>query len=221
MLMQLKKQGRLNETLFLGILCLISFGMAVFRFMYTDTLAFLFLIWNLFLAGIPWALSSLMLLKPEIQQNKLAVLALLIVWLLFFPNAPYILTDLFHLCYRSGAPLWFDLVLILSFAWTGLLFGFLSLWDIEQILKKRVRATWVPAISVGLLFLGSFGIYVGRYLGWNSWDILREPLDLVYDIGSRLTNPFRHPRAWGMTLFMGVFLNMVYGSFRLIRSRRG
>ncbi len=220
MLQRLKAHGRFNETIFMGILCLLSFGMAVFRFLYTETLTFLFLNWNLFLAGIPWALSSLLLLKPEIQQNNRAVWLLLAAWLLFFPNAPYILTDLFHLCFKSGAPIWFDLVLILSFAWTGLLFGFLSLWDIERILEKRVRSAWVPAISVGLLFLGSFGIYVGRYLGWNSWDIIREPVDVAYDIGGRLVNPFQHPRAWGMTLFMGVFLNMVYGSFRLIRSRR-
>ena len=116
-------------------------------------------------------------------------------------------------------PVWFDLVLILSFAWTGLLFGFLSLWDIERLLSRYLSRFWISVISIGLLFLGSFGIYLGRYLRWNSWDIIKEPFGLLYDIGDRLINPFSHPRTWGMTLFMGFFLNLVYWSFRLIRNR--
>jgi len=91
-------------------------------------------------------------------------------------------------------PIWFDLVLILSFAWVGLLFGYLSLWDIEKVLSKSVSRTWVNIISSSLLFIGSFGIYVGRYLRWNSWDVIQEPLSLFYDIGDRLINPIHHPR---------------------------
>ena len=74
-------------------------------------------------------------------------------------------------------------------------------------------------ISVLLLFLGSFGIYLGRYLRWNSWDIITEPFKLMYDVGDRLINPFEHPQTWGMTILMGLFLNMIYWSFRLIRKR--
>jgi uncharacterized membrane protein len=117
-------------------------------------------------------------------------------------------------------PIWFDLVLILSFAWTGLLFGFFSLWDIEQILLKSMKKTTVRIISVMLLFMGSFGIYVGRYLRWNSWDIITEPFRLAYDIGDRLINPFEHPRTWGMTILMGTFLNILYWSFHLVRKRK-
>ncbi|MBQ2489731.1 MAG: DUF1361 domain-containing protein, partial [Bacteroidales bacterium] len=119
----------------------------------------------------------------------------------------------------SSMPVWFDLILILSFAWTGLMFGFLSLWDMENMLQKYLSKFWVTAISVLLLFVGSFGIYIGRYLRWNSWDILTSPLQLMYDIGDRLANPFSHPRTWGMTLFMGLFLNILYFSFRLVRKR--
>lgn len=215
----LKEHNRLVETIFLGVLCLICFGFSMLRFMYTDTKVFLFLNWNLFLAFIPWAFTSLAIVKPKIQKSGLAVLFILVFWLLFFPNAPYILTDLFHLRLKTSAPIWFDLVLILSFAWTGLMFGFLSLWDIERILKPKMNKYLVKLISVGLLFLGSFGIYVGRYLRWNSWDIITEPFRLMYDIGDRIINPFQHPRTWGLTLFMGLFLNIVYWSFRLVRKR--
>ena len=87
------------------------------------------------------------------------------------------------------------------------------------MISKKVKKIWISVLSVGLLFIGSFGIYVGRYLRWNSWDIITEPFKLLYDIGDKIINPFHNPRAWGMTIFMGLFLNMIYWSFRLIRTR--
>ncbi|MCL2130879.1 MAG: DUF1361 domain-containing protein [Lentimicrobiaceae bacterium] len=219
MLKQLKEHNRLYETLFMGVLTLCCFGFSIFRAAYSDTKTFLFLNWNLFLATIPWLLSSFAVIRPSIQKKKTVTFLLLGTWLLFFPNAPYILTDLFHLRQNFSMPIWFDLVLILSFAWTGLLFGFLSLWDIERMLSKSINPKIVKCISLILLFLGSFGIYLGRYLRWNSWDIIKEPFRLFYDIGDRIINPFEHPRTWGMTLFMGLFLNIIYWSFRLVRRR--
>ncbi len=213
----LKTQLQSPETMLLSALTLQSFSLSVFRFLYTDATLFLSLNWNLFLAFIPWWLSRFVLVRPEIQQNKIAVLALLFAWLLFFPNAPYILTDLFHLRHATGAPIWYDLVLILSFAWTGLLLGFLSLRDMEHILQKSMSRTLVSIISAGLLFLGSFGVYLGRYLRWNSWDIVQQPSGLLYDIGDRLLKPFEYPGTWGMTILMGILLNMIYWSFRLNR----
>jgi len=61
--------------------------------------------------------------------------------------------------------------------------------------------------------------YVGRYLRWNSWDIIRQPYALVYDIGDRIVNPFHHPGTWGMTIFMFIFLSTIYWSFKLIKKR--
>jgi len=116
-------------------------------------------------------------------------------------------------------PVWFDLILILTYAWTGLLFGFLSLWDIEGIMRKYFNKNWTTLLSTGLLFAGSFGIYAGRYLRWNSWDIIKEPQIIMFDIGDRIINPFSHAGTWGMTIFMGFFLNMIYWSFKLIRKR--
>jgi len=219
MLKLLKENHRFNETLLLSVITLICFGLSIFRFIYTDSKVFIFLNWNLFLAFLPWAFSSVAILKPRFAKSNIFIVCLMAAWLLFFPNAPYILTDLFHLRLETNMPIWFDLVLILSFAWTGLLFGFLSLWDIEKILKTKINAHWVTVISILFLMVGSFGIYVGRYLRWNSWDIISEPFSLIYDIKERLVNPFEHPRTWGMTLFMGIFLNIVYWSFRLIRKR--
>jgi uncharacterized membrane protein len=201
----LREKNRLNETLFLGILTLFCFGISLFRFVYTDTKVFLFLNWNLFLAFIPWALTSWAILKPNLQKSRFTLFILLGSWLLFFPNAPYILTDLFHLRLQTAMPIWFDLILILSFAWTGLLFGFMSLWDIEKIMKVSLQTKYVIMISIVLLFLGSFGIYLGRFLRWNSWDIISEPLTIIYEITDRIINPFQHPRTWGMTILWDYF----------------
>jgi uncharacterized membrane protein len=219
MFKQLKEYNRLGETLFLGIISILCFCFSVFRFVYTDTNAFLFLNWNLFLAFIPWLSSSILIIYPSLQKSKIALSVLIIAWLLFFPNAPYILTDLFHLQMKTTMPIWFDLLLILSFAWAGLMFGFISLWDIEKILGSKINKKLIPVISSVLLFLGSFGIYVGRYLRWNSWDIIREPLALLYDISDSFINPFQHPKTWGMTFFMFLFLAMVYWSFKIVKNR--
>ena len=219
MIKLLKERNRFNETLFMGTISLLCFSFSIFRFIYTDTKVFLFLNWNLFLAFVPWAVTSITILKPNIQSYKITIIILLAVWLLFFPNAPYILTDLFHLRLKSSMPKWFDLILILSFAWTGLVFGFLSLWDIEKILTKSLSQIWISIISISLLFIGSFGIYLGRFLRWNSWDIIGEPFNLLYDITDRLINPFDHPRTWGVTIFMGIFLNMIYWTFRMVKKR--
>ncbi|GHT71004.1 membrane protein [Spirochaetia bacterium] len=215
----LKETNRFHETVFLCLSALFCLGISVFRCMYTGGRTFLFLNWNLFLAFVPWALTSLAIIKPWIQKSKIRIGFLVIVWLLFFPNAPYILTDLFYLRRQFSMPIWYDLLLILSFAWTGLLFGFLSLWDIEGILNKFMKPVFTTILSTLFLFIGSFGIYIGRYLRWNTWDILTDPLELMYDISDRVVNPFEHLTTWGMTIFMGLFLNMLYWSFRLIKKR--
>ena len=215
----LKKHNKLNETLFMGTITVFCFSFAIFRYIYTGSITFWFLNWNLFLAFIPWVLSTLATIRPNLQKNKIVFVFLLMIWLLFFPNSPYILTDLFHVNSKNSMPTWFDLLLVLSYAWTGLLYGFLSLWDIERMLKKSINKAYTIIISIMLLFLGSFGVYLGRYLRWNSWDIISEPFGILYDIGDRLVNPFQHTRTWGMTIFMGIFLNMIYWSFKLIRKR--
>lgn len=220
MLAALRRHQRMNETWFLGISSILCFCFSLFRVAYSDSPMYLFLNWNLFLAFIPWLLTTLVRIQPELQKSWFSLIALIGIWLLFFPNAPYILTDLFHLQNSSSMPIWFDLVLVLSFAWVGLLYGMFSLWDIEQLLVKRMGRVKTVILSSSFLFLAAFGIYLGRFLRWNSWDILDHPSGILYDIGDRVLHPSDHPTTWGMTLFMGFFLNLAYWSFKLIRRRR-
>lgn len=215
----LKESGRLNETLLLGLMSFMSFSFLLFRIFYSKSFIFVFLVWNLFLAFVPWALTSIAILKPRIKENKVIYFFIIGIWLLFFPNAPYILTDLLHLKIQLFMPEWYDMMMILVFSWTGLLFGFLSLWDIEQMLSRSLNKTWVTIVSCSLLFIGSFGVYLGRYMRWNSWDLFTEPFRLIFSVADIIINPPGYPAAWGITIFMGVFLNMVYWSFKLIIKR--
>ena len=217
MIQNLIQKKRLQWVVFMAILSFYCLGMSIFRVYYSGTNHFLFLNWNLFLAFIPWSLTTLLILQPKLQENKLLVIAVLGVWLIFFPNAPYILTDLFHLSHQSSMPIWFDLVLILSFAWAGLMYGFLSLLDLEEMLSKFMSNRTIAFISIAFMFAGSFGIYIGRYLRWNSWDLLNHPAKLLGDIGDRVINPFDHPRTWGITLFLGIFLSLLFWTFKLVR----
>lgn len=217
---QLIKTNQLQISLFMGVLSIFCFALSLLRVELSGTRHFLFLNWNLFLAFIPWVFTLVLMMSPRLRKKRLIVFGMLGFWLLFFPNASYILTDLFHLSHHSSMPIWFDLVLILSFAWTGLLYGFLSLWNLEELMKQFMSSKVVSLISVLLLFVSSFGIYIGRYLRWNSWDILQQPGKLMADVGDRLINPMDHPRTWGVTIFMGLFLTMLYVTFSLLRSRR-
>ena len=211
---------RLSEAVFLGLLCLFCHCLTVYRMHHTQTSAFLFLSWNLFLAFVPWALSTLLVLIPKLQQSNWILSIFLVVWMVFFPNAPYILTDLIHLYIHPDVPTWFELLYILSYGWAGLLFGFLSLWDMESILQKRLNLFWTTASVMLYMYLASFGISIGRFLRWNSWDFVAKPVKLLSDISELLLHPIEHPDAWGMTILMGTFLNILYLSFRLIRARR-
>lgn len=217
---QLIKTNQLQIFLFMGVLSIFCFALSFLRVELSGTRHFLFLNWNLFLAFIPWFFTLILMMSPNLRKKRLVVFGMLGFWLLFFPNASYILTDLFHLSHHSSMPIWFDLVLILSFAWTGLLYGFLSLWNLEELMKQFMSSKIVSLISILLLFVSSFGIYIGRYLRWNSWDILQQPGKLMADVGDRLINPMDHPRTWGVTIFMGLFLTMLYVTFSLLRSRR-
>jgi uncharacterized membrane protein len=170
----------------------------------------MFLIWNTFLALVPYGVSTLLILFENKIKSKWFMAVPFIIWLCFFPNAPYILTDLFHLKQRPGVPYWYDLALILFFAWNGLMLGYASLLDMQAVVSRHFNRIigWLTAI--GSLILGSFGIYLGRYLRWNSWDVLSSPYNLLHDISERIFNPLSHPQTYGVTLIFSLFLILGY-----------
>jgi uncharacterized membrane protein len=156
------KQLLYGFTAFTAILLL-------YRIFKSDSLSYIFLAWNLFLAFIPWWISNYVKKRARLTWQHVP---LLILWLLFLPNAPYILTDLFHLRPRPYLPLWFDLVLVLSFALIGMILLLKSLRDMLAVLKSYVSPLCFTIMTPVVFWLISFGLYLGRYLRFNSWDIV-------------------------------------------------
>jgi len=196
-------------------LLLFSGTLIAFRIERTHSPIFFFLIWNLFLAAIPLGASSLLRACDRLRLPRLWLLPLLGLWLLFLPNAPYILTDLIHLHERPPVPMWYDLGLLLTCAGTGLALGYRSVLDVEEVIARWL-GRWAGFATCGFaLFASGFGIYLGRYLRLNSWEVVTEPSLVFGIIFERLVHPFTHPQTWGVTILFGVPLILGYAAIRL------
>lgn len=205
---------------------LISFLLAKARIAYSNSSDYSTLIWNLSLAWIPFIFASIAYMVS--WSRKLLFLIVPIcafIWLIFFPNAPYILTDFQHLSTNANnAPLWYDVLMLVWFAWTGLLLGVVSLHLMQEIVTRTfgrftgwVFALVVPAIS-------SIGIFLGRFYRWNSWDIFGDPVSITYDVWSWLRHPFSNLRVYGFTLLFTLLFLFVYLAFhafgRMMQEKR-
>ncbi|MEQ8702515.1 MAG: DUF1361 domain-containing protein [Phaeodactylibacter sp.] len=147
--------------------------------------ALLFLGWNLFLALVPYALSLLL----PMAQHRLLGAAVLFIWLLFLPNAPYLITDLIHLRPRPPVPIWADILVFFFFAWTGLLLGLASLLNVQRYLLRWHTIKQTHFWIIGFAVLSSFGLYLGRVDRWNSWEAFLEPMHLLRHSLSLLSDP--------------------------------
>jgi uncharacterized membrane protein len=198
----------LAPLLSLGATAALSIVMVLVRYLYTGQFAFLPMIfWNGFLAWIPLFCALLI----GRARGRFALLGLTATWLLFLPNAPYVLTDLIH--FRVGAvPYWYDLIMLIAFVWSGTVAGLLSLYLMQLRIRESwgARAGWLFAIVA--LWLSSFGIYLGRFLRFNSWDVVTNPDDIVSSIWQRMRHPFAHPRTYVFTLLLGLFLIGAYST---------
>jgi uncharacterized membrane protein len=180
---------------------------------------FFFLIWNLFLAWIPyWVALGLDFFSRMKKTPSIFFMSFLtVLWLLFFPNAPYIITDLLHLKDRFIVPHWYDLMLIVSFAWTGLILGYCSLFEVQRYLELHFSKWIVGSIISVAICLGGFGVYMGRIQRWNSWDIMTHPLAMVKQEVHILTNPFDYLNTLGMAVVLSGFLMIGYLTLNAMR----
>ncbi len=178
------------------------------RIIYSGTLSFIFLIWNLFLAWVPFIISTFFKRIRNIEKWKqFFVFAL---WLLFFPNALYIVTDLIHLNVQTTVPKWFDAILLFTSCITGLMLAFISLIRVEQYLSYHFSSRVVHTQIIFILFLASFGVYLGRFLRWNSWDIISSPFNAVIVITQRFIFPFQYLQTWGVTIILTTLFYLLY-----------
>lgn len=183
------------------------------RIVLTGNFHYATLIWNLFLAWL--ALIFALLASQQYQarsgvRQSLGFLGCAVAWLVFFPNAPYICTDLIHLPMPFYTHFWLDLILILMCAFTGLVIGFLSLYLMQSMVAELFGrlASWF--FIAGAAILGGFGIFLGRFFRFNSWDVVLRPSKLYREVGWWTSQSVNHPSSVAFPILFGVFLFMVY-----------
>jgi len=189
----------------------ICFGLVIARIVWTGNIRYSFLVWNLILAWLP--LMFAILAEDNFEDGKRPgwrFFGMSAAWLLFFPNAPYIFTDLVHLTNRFFAHFWVDLAIVLSCAFTGLILGFVSLYLMQSIVTRmlgRIAGWAFVAVAAGLC---SFGIYLGRFLRFNSWDVIAKPGRLAESIGSFAVGQAGQPHHFAFLALFATFLFIAY-----------
>lgn len=201
--------------IFFSTLLLWCVALIGFRSARTGSDYFLFLLWNLFLACIPLLVSRLLRIAHHRGSADSAQLFLVAVWLLFLPNAPYIFTDFVHLHESSTLLYWYDAVLLLSCAGTGLLLGYSSLIDVHAISAARFGHKLGWGVAIVALLLSGYGVYLGRVQRWNSWDIVTNPLGLMNNIANVLLNPVDHFHVYALSGLMSAALLLGYAALRI------
>lgn len=176
------------------------------------------LVWNLFLAWVPYLFSLLAAWLHRGQPRRWWLLLIPgAIWLAFFPNAPYIVTDFLHLEARPRIPLWYDILLLATFSWTGIFLAIASLRTMQWLVRRFLGAIAGWLFVTAALALSGLGIYLGRFQRWNSWDLLLHPEKILTDIAVRLANPFDNLRFIGFTLIFTAFLLVCYLMFISVR----
>lgn len=212
--MKLRKLTPLEKMLSLSVL--FTMALLAARCLYMQRLTYAFYIWNTFLAILPFLFSRAL---AAIRVWNTKALVLLLCWLAFFPNAAYIVTDLFHYTERPPVPAWFDLLLVTTAAWNGLLLGVLSLMQVEQYLQLHLRQKWVSVLVLVSCLLCGYGVYIGRFLRFNTWHVFTHPDRLLYAIGSHLVRPYEHARVWAFTVLFGCMFGLVYFTLKQLKNR--
>ena len=197
------------KTLALGSLC--SVLLFIFRSFYFQSTEYWYLNWNLFLAWLPLLFAGILVHQLRTKRwLRWQTILTTVLWLGFLPNSFYLVTDFMHLQHTTNASLLFDAVLIFAFSVNGFALGYLSVAMIHKELKKRLQSRDV-LIVLSVIFLAcSFAIYLGRYLRWNTWDVLINPAGILFDVTDQFINPGAYGQSFLTTALFFVFITSTY-----------
>lgn len=149
--------------------------------------------WNLFLAFIPLAL-SFWLFRKKLGSRSLLWWVGFLVFIAFLPNAPYLLTDVIHLinAVRDYYSVWIITLVLIPPHLIAILAGFeayvLSLMNLGHYLKRQGVRKYVLWAELMTHALSAIGVYLGRFLRFNSWDFVTKPDDVVITAIDHLTS---------------------------------
>ncbi|UOB16510.1 DUF1361 domain-containing protein [Abyssalbus ytuae] len=192
-----------NIHLYLILSIIFSLLLLFFRIFLTHSVFYSFLVWNLILAAIPLFVTIIIDKSNLVKHNKVLFFAGFIFWILFLPNSPYILTDFVHFKLSSPMPVWFDILLLISFSFNGLILGIISMIKMQKILSPYLSVKKLLILMLAVSILCGFGIYLGRFLRYNSWDMLTSPELIITEVYHRIMYPFKHLKTWGVTFGFG------------------
>ena len=162
------------------LVSVLAITLLLLRVKITNSTYLLFLIWNLFLAFFPYFLSSSIYKNFFNTSKKTQNSFYGLVWLLFIPNSFYILTDFTHLHFKTTFQFSLDMLIISGFSFVGFYVGLLSIHTIRLLVIAKYGNTKGNIFILIISFLSAFGIYLGRVLRFNSWDIISKPIQLAY-----------------------------------------
>ena len=204
-----------RATLSLVLLTLLCCILLIIRAVETQQVRGLFLLWNLFLAWVPlfFALVARRLaltLSGITTSKQILIYITLAFWLLFFPNSPYLITDLIHLAEYNTQILWFDTVGFFIAALAGMATGLYSLYVAHQVLNQLTTSLIAWIIVSASIILSGFGLYLGRFVRFNSWDLFTNPFYLFRKSFQELQNPLAMQTTMVFTLVvMVLYISMI------------
>jgi uncharacterized membrane protein len=208
-----------------AFISVVSIGLMISRIAFSSSLRYTFLFWNIVLALIPALLAWWLVWR--VKQSgwlKWQQIVLTVLWVVFLPNSFYIITDLIHLRANYEADILFDVTLLASFIVAGLLFGYTSVYLVHRELLKRLRERSAYGVVALLFLVVSFAICLGRYLRWNTWDILLRPAGLLFDVSDRVINADSHVQTYETTLILFLVLfsgyTVVYEAARQLKANK-
>jgi len=192
---------------------LVSIGLFAYGAWRNHSLAFDYLLWNLWLAWLPFIFSVwlIRLLRRKLWSSWEGLLVS-VLWLVFLPNSFYMISDFIHLQEVQRVDILYDAVMFTSFIYTGVVLGFSSLYLVHGQLRRRLSGRSAAGWAGVTLLVCSAAVYVGRDLRWNSWDILTNPGGLLFDISDRLQHPASYPQ---MLVTVGSFFVLLVSMYCL------
>jgi uncharacterized membrane protein len=209
----MRMDRRLAWVLLAG--CTLSISALALRVHRTHSIWFGFMAWNLVLAMVPYYCARLLQTCWHRQGRvTIAFVAIAFAWLVFFPNAPYVLTDVIHL--GNDKLWWYDMPLVMAFAGTSWLAGLVSLSMVDDVLVRAAGSRTARAVVLATCWLSGLGVYLGRFLRFNSWDVIQSPRTLATTAMNELVPPWRHAQPHAFALF---FAALLFGSYLTFRHR--
>jgi uncharacterized membrane protein len=141
------------------------------------------------------------------------------IWLLFFPNAMYLVTDLVHVSDATLVPLWYDVILLFSASFLGLLLSYLSLKHLQKEIFESRFSRHSIYVTGFVILISSFGVYLGRFMRWNSWDIVSNPFALLINVFNHFAYPITHYKAWVFTALFTIVTAFIFFSIDILRQK--